>query len=82
VTYCPAPLVRAAPLRMTVSAGGAALGTALLDRGDARFDLSFALPGKLAGKGEFEVAIEVDRTFIRPKTGRESGAAFGTFEVR
>jgi hypothetical protein len=29
-----------------------------------------------------EVAIETDRTFIRPGEGRELGLAFGSVEVR
>jgi hypothetical protein len=80
--YCPAAIVKTAPLHLTVSVDGAAVGQATLAKPDAGFALDFPLPPQAVGKAKIEVAIELDRTFVLPSDGRQLGVTFGTISVR
>jgi hypothetical protein len=80
--YCPAAIVKTAPLHVTVSVDGAAVGQATLAKPDAGFELDFPLPPQAVGKAKIEVAIELDRTFVLPSDGRQLGLTFGTISVR
>ena len=80
--YCPAAIVKTAPLHVTVSVDGSAVGQATLAKPDAGFELDFPLPPQTVGKAKIEVAIELDRTFVLPSDGRQLGLTFGTISVR
>lgn len=80
--FCPAALLKKAPLHVTVSVDGAAVGQASLTKPDAAFELDFPLPPQAVGTARIEVAIEVDRTYVSPSDGRELGLIFGTVAVR
>lgn len=79
---CPAGHVAAAPVEVTVTAGGIALAPARITPANASFEFAFELPKSLVGKESVEIGIAVSRTFVPPDDGRELGLAFGTIEVR
>ncbi len=80
--YCPAAQTSQGPLRVTVEANGIPLGTWLLSKGDAQFELAGKFPPQLIGKESVDISVAVDRTFTLPPDRRELGLAFGTFEIR
>ena len=79
---CPAENLTAAPVEVTVTAGGIALPPARITLANASFEFAFALPESLAGRESIEIGIAVSRTFVPPNDGRELGLAFGSIEVR
>lgn len=80
--YCPAGVVAAGPVHLTLAANGVKLGTATIKTGDSAFQAEFAIPGSLAGASPFEVTATVDRATIMPGDKRELGLIFGTFALK
>jgi hypothetical protein len=79
---CPDEQLKAGPLDVTVNVDGATLPAASIRPSHNAFELAFALPDSVVGKGEMRVAIEVSRV-IRPASDpRDLGLVFGIFEVR
>jgi hypothetical protein len=79
---CPAQLVRAGPLKLSLSVDGVPVGSSLLTKPDSAFELSFPLPAQAAGKPSVEVTVEVSRAFSFAGDNRELGLAFGVFAIR
>lgn len=79
--YCPAERLRDGPVRLRVTADGAAMPEVVVDKPNAFFQFEFSLPPTAAGKASIEVVLEVDRTFRVPGDGRELGLVFGRFVV-
>jgi hypothetical protein len=80
--FCRKEQLEAGPLTMRVAMDGTPLGSSRITKGDAAFSFDYPLPAQFLGKREVEVALEVDRTFAEPKTGRQVGLVFGTIEVK
>jgi hypothetical protein len=69
------------PLSVQVTVNGHALPSTRIEPSDTGFDLTYPLPGSLAGRHEMAVAIEVNRTVMIPPDARPLGLAFGRMEV-
>lgn len=74
--FCPAEHL-ATPIQLTVSAGGATLGTQAVTRANNSFSFVFPLPPALAGQPNMRIALAVDRTVTPPNDGRPLGLVFG-----
>ena len=45
------------------------------------FDLTWAIPDRVAGEPAAEIEIETDRTIVPPEDGRPLGLVFGVIEI-
>lgn len=80
--YCPAAVVRAGPVHLTVLVGEHVLAKVAMTKPDDPFAYDFALPPGIAGTGEMVVTIRLDRVLTLPGDDRRLGMVFGTFEVK
>lgn len=78
---CMDALLRDGPLGLAVSIEGKPLGSAKIEAPGA-FLLAFPLPSGLDHRDQFEIGLEVSRTFRPPGETRDLGLVFGTFEIR
>jgi len=80
--FCPAVLLAQGPLRVTLRAYGAMLGTAPVTEANQQFHLQFPLPDQLVGRPMMEVEIELDRVLQPPGDPRPLGLVFTTFTIK
>jgi hypothetical protein len=79
--YCPAAVVKAGPLHLSVTANGQKLGTITISQGDQPFAATLALPESLHGAGPLTIQISVDRVTKLPGEPRKLGVIFGKFAI-
>ncbi|MDQ2949368.1 MAG: glycosyltransferase family 39 protein [Acidobacteriota bacterium] len=77
---CPQPLLEKGPLTLTLSADGARLGSATLNKAGT-FQLQFPLPADLVGKYAVVITAEVSRTLTPANDPRQLGLLFGIFSI-
>ena len=80
--FCPAVLLAQGPLRVTLRADGAMLGTAPVTEANQQFHLQFPVPDQLVGRPMMEVEIELDRVLQPPGDPRPLGLVFTTFTIK
>jgi hypothetical protein len=76
--YCPAAVVAAGPVRLTIAAGGRGLGTVEVSKPDQPFRFEFELPKTMG------LPLNAELSVNRPTTlpdGRTVGLVFGTFAI-
>lgn len=79
--FCPAVRLERGPVRMSLSADGLTVGTAVLERAGL-FRREFDLPVELLGRPRIEIGVEVEPTQRVAGDARELGLAFGRFAIR
>lgn len=75
--FVPEVCVREGPLRLTVTAGGMALGEGIITLENLSFEFLFPIPPGLKGKPVVKIEIECSRTYLEPASKRELGVTFG-----
>jgi len=78
--FCPAAALKNGPITVQVTADGKKLQSAIVNKPESDFELSFDLPAASGARRVIEV--ELDRTFHVPGDGRELGLPFTSFEIR
>ncbi|MDE3165152.1 MAG: hypothetical protein KGN36_05045 [Acidobacteriota bacterium] len=79
---CPAELLGAGPLAVTVSIDGQPLPPRTIAPGPGDFELSWPLPASAAGKPQLTLTVEAARSFRPASDPRDLSLVFGWFEIR